>query len=87
MILIRLIILSDVDFMYSFITWSSPCALLFFNLLMQSKISFCVIFLFKFSLTQFKSNGSIFGKENALSLAHLAKGKVNFCHHLESVVR
>jgi hypothetical protein len=31
----------------------------------QSKISFCVIFLFKFSLTQFKSNGSIFGKENA----------------------
>jgi hypothetical protein len=41
---------------------------------MQSKISFCVIFLFKFSLTQFKSNGSIFGKENALSLAHLGFG-------------
>jgi hypothetical protein len=27
------------------------------------------IFLFKFSLTQFKSNGSIFGKENALSFS------------------
>ena len=28
-----------------------------------------------------------FGDRNLLFLAHLAKGKVSFCHHLASVVR
>jgi hypothetical protein len=46
--------------MYSFITWLSPKALLFFNLLMQSRISICVIFSWKLLLTKFTSYGSIF---------------------------